>query len=69
MMKIKDDAFLCIFPMQPGRTPANAIQPQASDTVSALVLFVLEQLLKRPSLVVISEAQPTLESECPHNSL
>jgi len=69
MVKIKNDAFLSIFSMQPGRTPANTIEPQPSDAVSTLVLLVVEQPLERSSFIVIREAQPTLESECPHNFL
>ena len=59
MMQIEDNALLCITAVQPSRTPAYAIQPKPSDTISTLVLFVLEQLLERLSTIVIRETQPT----------
>jgi hypothetical protein len=69
MMQIEDNALLCITAVQPSRTPANTIQPKPSDTISTLVLFVLEQLLERLSIIIIRETQPTLEGKSPHNLL
>jgi hypothetical protein len=69
MMKIENDVFLSIAPVWPSWPPTNTLKANSCDAASALIVFVLKQLVEGSGLVVISEAEPVLECESTHKFL
>ena len=67
IMEVENDAFLRVTSIKPGWPPANPIETQTRNLVGTLILLVSKKLLERFSFSIISEAQPTLKSECSHD--
>jgi hypothetical protein len=66
-MQIKNNAFLRVTSMQPSWPPANSIETQARNSVSARILLVPKKLLERFSFSIILKSQTTLQRECSHD--